>query len=216
MRGGGDHLQAKCRGFIDDTGQHILAEIGILIGHAERFQAFDFVEILHGGSHLIVVRCELTEFQPVIGLIHGSGGCQGEHVRHVLFELRRHVGIVHRRAAVVDRGENIVVVQQLVHGLNRTRHLVLVVLHDIFNFSSINAALGVGFVERHPNRVAVVDALNGGDTGQVGDGADHDFSVGDAAHRVGGVNRWSGNQKTAGKNGQPAPDRLELHRVVLP
>ena len=57
----------------------------------------------------------------------------------------------------------------------------------------MDAALGVGFVESEADGVGAVDALNGGNARQVGDGADQDFGVGDALHRR-GRHRWRGQR----------------------
>ena len=216
VRRGGHHFQPQRLGFRHHPGQHVLAEVGILVRHAERLAPLGLCEILHRRPHLVVIRCELGEFQPVERLIHRPCRRQRKHVRHVLGELRRHVGIVHRCAAVVDGGEDIVVVEQLVHRLHRPRHLILVVLDDILDLAAVDATLCIGFVERHAHRVAVVHALHGGHTGQVGDRADDDFRVGHAADRVGGIGRGDDQQQTAGNKGQPAPFGLPTHRLFLP
>src|SRR6185437_16879293 len=113
-------------------------------------------------------------------VVHRPRGGQRKHVRHALGDLVGHGGVVHGGASVGHHHEHVVAVDQLVGGLHRARHLVLVVLGDILDLAAVDAALGIGVVEHHPPGVVVVDTPHGGYAGQIGVGADDDFLVGHA------------------------------------
>ena len=192
VAGGAAQLQAHRLHLRLRAGQHVAAVVGVLIHHADRLHALRRGEMLHPGAHLIVVRGELAELQPVERLVHRARAGGGEHVRHVLLDHRRHDGVVHRRAAVSHGEEDVVAVQQLVHRLHRLGDGVFHVLDDEADLAAVHAALGIRLIERHAHAVRVVDALHGGDAGQVGHAADDDLVVADPARgraRDGGANR---------------------------
>lgn len=122
----------------------------------------------------------------MIGFEHRPRGAQRQQLGCVVFVRHGEGGVVHRRAAILQRDENLVLVQQLVHCLHGGRYLVLAVLHDVMNFAAVDAAFGIDRVDQQPDGVGVVDALDGGDAGQVGDRADQNFGIGHAMHRFGG------------------------------
>jgi hypothetical protein len=75
-------------------------------------------------------------------------------------------------------------VQQLVHRLHGARHGVLAIFDKVTNPAAIDAALGVRFVEHHPDGVGIVDALHRRDARQIGDRADDDLRGGDTLCRA--------------------------------
>ena len=202
MGGLRDDLQAESLRLSLRPGEHVAAEIGVLVHRADRLAALLLHEVLHPRAHLVIVRGELAEFELVERLVHRSCRGKWKHVGHVLLEHHWHHCVVHRRAAVDDGEKYVVPVHQLVHRLHCLGHLVLHVLDDVFDLAAVHTALGVGFVERHAHRVDVVYRLDRGYTGEVGHRADDNLGVGDAAHRVGGERR-------AGRDGE---DRCEQQK----
>ena len=55
--------------------------------------------------------------------------------------LRRPIGVIHRRAAIVERHEHVVAVQQLVRRLRGAGHCILTVPDDEHDLASVNAPL---------------------------------------------------------------------------
>ena len=82
-----------------------------------------------------------------------------EHVRHIFGELFRHIGVVHRRPAIGQSNEYIIVVEQLVHCLNRAWHVGLTVLDDVFDPAAVHTAFGVRVIEYHADCIRVIDPL---------------------------------------------------------
>ena len=164
-----------------DTGVTILAEVGVLVHRPDHLLALHLGEILHAGSHLIIVRGELAVFVLVERFVHRSGTGQREHTGHTLLEHHRQHRIHLRGAAAAERQEDVVEVDQLVHGLDRLRDQILHVLDDEADLAAVDAALRVDLFERHADRVRGIAALHRRDAGQVGHHADDDLGVGYAA-----------------------------------
>ena len=131
------------------------------------------------------IRGELAELHSVERLKHRARRTEWQQLGHAFLQRHRIGGVVHRRAAILDSEEHPVVVQQLVHRLHRTRHLILAVFDNVTDLAAVDATLGVGILECQTDGICAVDTLHRGHARQVGDGAHQDFGIGDPLHRSG-------------------------------
>ena len=107
-----------------------------------------------------------------------------------------------RRATIADTEEDFVAVEHLVHRLDRFRDNVLHVLQHPVELAAMDAALGVDRVVDHAHGVGVVDALHGGDTGQILHGAEGDLGVRHPAGRGVGTPDNGGCREQPSGSGQ--------------
>jgi hypothetical protein len=175
VRGRLDQLDAELLGLNFGAFQDFLAEVGILVHHADGLLALGLDEVADAGAHLVDVGSRAVEFQPFVGLVHRARGRQWEQVGHAGGELVLEAGVVHRRAERRHKGEHLVAVDQLVAGLHRLGHLIALVLDDHADLAAVDAAGLVDLVEAHFHAVRRGDAVGGGDARQIGVHAEQHF-----------------------------------------